>query len=278
MAIRKRAYLNWQYSSSPNTFHTTELQTIGHLGRIFEDSYYRGQLFQLVDGGVVAGDALYYKSYNSLTVTPTIGNSSLGEIAGFATTTASANEYIMVAKGGTFDLKANGVFARGTPVWPDTGNNRVIPGGVFSGSLSAAADTAGAILALENPCSTAAIITALIINRTTASTGAGTADFGTAANGTTLNDGLIDGLNLNATAANGENNFANGGTNGKPARYWPAGHFLTGSTASGAVAGLVGTYSGTFRIVGHHQVPLVGIAQAAISGGKVSTLIDLPYA
>jgi hypothetical protein len=274
---------NAQYGDSPQTFviDASAFNSPNDLGNIFETSTYGIQLHKLVDGGGVAGDVVYYKSYaSSHEVTPTIGNSATGEIAGVLTATVLVNQICAVQKHGLLDVKANGVFARGTPVWPDSGSNRVIPAGVFSGSLGAAADTAGAIISMANPCTGAWLVTSLIVNRTTASTGAGTGDFGIAAGATTLNDGLIDGLDLNAAAASGQNNFANAGPNGKAAQYGAAGTFLTGSTASGNVAGLVGTYSGTFHPVGvtNARLRVIGIAQAAISSGKVSTFLDLPYA
>lgn len=221
------------------------------LGYIHEKGAKRWQCFKVVDATASSHDVLYVKNYASYEATPTIANSSNGEVAGVLESAASAaNVYKWLRQGGPCAVKANGVFLRGVEVWADTGNNRVIPGGVFSGSLSAAADTAGAIMSVTNPATGAWRVTSLIINRTTASSGAGTADFGIAANATTLNDGLIDGLNLNAAAASGENNFANAGTNGKASQYGAAGTVLTGSTASGNVAGLVGTYSGTFELVG----------------------------
>lgn len=221
------------------------------IGYVFEKGPKRWQMFKVVDATASAADVLYVKNYASYEATPTIGNSSSGEVAGIPeSNVGAANTYKWLRQGGPCKVKANGSFLRGMPVWADTGNNRCIPGGVFSGSLSAAADTAGAILAVANPSTGAWRVTSLVINRTTASSGAGTADFGIAANATTLNDGLIDGLNLNAAAANNENNFANAGTNGKASQLGAAGTVLTGSTASGNVAGLVGTYSGTFQLVG----------------------------
>jgi hypothetical protein len=266
----------------PSELHLTEanFNFPGNKGSIYEDALYGAQIHKLVDASAVTGDVVYYKSYaGSFEVTPTIGNSSSGEVAGVITASVAADEICYVQKKGLRDTKANGVFARGTPIWGDSGNNRVIPGGVFSGSL-AATNTAGDLLGVANPCTGAWLVTSLIINRTTASSGAGTGDFGIAANATTLNDGLIDGLNLNATAASGENNFANAGTNGKASQYGAAGTVLTGSTASGSAAGLVGTYSGTFVPVGatNARLRVLGIAQGTISSGKVSVLWDVPYA
>lgn len=277
-----RSYPDLGNYASEETFAATSLSTTGSTGALGDTRISRGnryQLMQLVDATATIGDVVYIKSASGFTCTPTIGNSSAGEVAGIICATGVVSSYYWIKQGGTHSVKANGVFADGMPVWPDSGNNRVIPAGVFNGALSAAADTAGAILAVTNPCTGAWRVTSLVINRTTASSGAGTADFGIAANATTLNDGLIDGLNLNATAANNENNFANGGTNGKASQLGAAATVLTGSTASGNVAGLVGTYSGTFEPVGSSlivRLRIIGIAQGTISAGKVSVYLDIP--
>ncbi len=103
-----------------------------------------------------------------------------------------------------------------------------------------ALDAAGGILAWKNPEPGAIIVTRLIVDATTKATGACTADFGVAANGTTSNDSLIDGLDV-GTAAVLADNLGNGGTNGKARQKVAAGSYVTGSVASGASAGLVGS-------------------------------------
>lgn len=280
--------IDLQYFNDPWTFTvpTTDFNRPGSRGILYETTsssgVYGAQLHKLVDAGGVAGDVVYYKSHlSSYEVTPTIGNSSTGEVAGFLTTTVAADAICFVQKKGVVvgGAKANGIFADGMPVWADSGSNRVVPAGVFNGSLSAAADTAGAILAYTNPLTSAWRVTSLFITTTVVATGAHTADFGIAANATTLNDGLIDGLNLNAALLTNANNFANGGTNGKGSQVGAAGTVLTGSTASGNVAGMVGTYSGTFEPVGAliARPKIIGYALGTISGGKVAMLADLPY-
>lgn len=269
-----------QYFNTPQEAHwsATDINLPGKVSTIYETRLYGAQLHKLVDSGAVAGDVVYYKSYDgSFEVTKTIGNASAYEVAGVITTTVAENEFCYVQKKGLVDTKANGVFATGMPVWADSGNNRIIPGGVISGSLGAAADTGGAIISVANPCTGAWVVTGLFITTTTVATGACTADFGIAANGTTLNDGLIDGLDLNGALLTNANNFANAGTNGKAAQIGAAGTFLTGSRASGAVAGLVGSYTATFRPLGFNNLKTLGVAQGTISGGKVSTWLDLPY-
>lgn len=101
----------------------------------------------------------------------------------------------------------------------------------------AAVDTAGGVFAWAPGF--ACVVGPLIIDRTTASTGACTIDAGIAANVTTLSDTLIDGLNANATAA-AASSIDNKGTNGAAFRKCGASEAVTGSVASGASAGIVG--------------------------------------
>lgn len=110
--------------------------------------------------------------------------------------------------------------------------------GALKVALSAAADTAGAVLAVENTSGEDRIITNLILNVTTGATGACTLDAGVAADGTTLNDTLIDGVDIAEIGC--FDMVKNAGTNGAGARTWADGTFITVSTASGAVAGTVG--------------------------------------
>lgn len=259
---------------------TTQFNEIGSVGVVHEDSTIGAQLHKLVDAGGVAGDVVYYKGFTgSFEVTPTIANSSSGEVAGCIGATVAANEICYVLKKGIFNTKANGVFADGTPIWADSGNNRVIPAGVFSGVLTAVtATTVGGIFQVANPCTGAALVTSLVINRTTKSTGAGTMDAGTAADATTGSDNLMDGIDMAAAEVLYENNFQNAGTNGKSSVKWLVGGYING-TASATMAGLVGTYSGTFVPLGltNSRLRVIGIALGTISGGKVSMLWDLPY-
>lgn len=99
-------------------------------------------------------------------------------------------------------------------------------------------DTAGGVLSVLNPFSRQLLITRLVVNLTTASTGAGTADFGVAATSIS-NDTLIDGLDMNA-AVGIFDNIKNKGSNGLSSVYWGATGYVTGSMASGAMAGLAG--------------------------------------
>ncbi|MDX1976469.1 MAG: hypothetical protein SFT94_02240 [Pseudanabaenaceae cyanobacterium bins.68] len=100
-----------------------------------------------------------------------------------------------------------------------------------------AVDTAGGLF--SHSFGVAVIVSRVILNVTTQSTAACTVDIGVAANGTTLNDGLIDGLSVAATGT--FDNLLNAGTNGRSRQAVGSTQFVTGSVASGASAGLVGT-------------------------------------
>jgi len=106
----------------------------------------------------------------------------------------------------------------------------------------AAVDTAGGVFSFQNPHAEPILVTKLILDVTTESTGACTLDCGPAANATTLNDTLIDAANV-ATAGVFDN-IDDQGTNGlatvKVAENGGAADFVTGSVASGASAGIVG--------------------------------------
>ena len=107
----------------------------------------------------------------------------------------------------------------------------------------AAADTAGGILSWQNPESSAVVVVRIAVDLTTKATAACTADFGTAADGTTSSDNLLDGVDLNA-ATGVFDNVDDHGTNGKSRQRLDAKggttDFITGSKATGAAAGLVG--------------------------------------
>ena len=108
----------------------------------------------------------------------------------------------------------------------------------------AAADTGGGILSWQNPEASAIVVTRLIIDLTTKATAACTADFGTAANGTTSSDNLIDGVDLNA-ATGVFDNISDKGSSGKEKQRLDATggstDYITGSKATGAAAGLAGS-------------------------------------
>jgi len=109
----------------------------------------------------------------------------------------------------------------------------------ITGSL-VASDAAAGVLSEENTYGTDLIITRALIFVTTASTGACTIDVGQKVTEISGDD-LLDGLSV--AAATIADNIADKGTNGSSRRKWGAGEFVTGSMASGATAGLVGTYA-----------------------------------
>lgn len=102
----------------------------------------------------------------------------------------------------------------------------------------AAADTAGGVFAWANPYGGNIIVTAVVVNVTTQSSGACTLDVGVAADGTTLNDTIIDGVSVATTGAKDSQKDA--GTNGAGAAQVTSTQYVTGSVASGASSGLVG--------------------------------------
>ena len=102
----------------------------------------------------------------------------------------------------------------------------------------AAVDDAGGVFAWSPGA--AALIKDVYIDLTTKATGACTIDVGIANNGTTLSNTLIDGLDINA-ATGLFNSHQNGGANGLPYRRCGATQYVTGSVASGASAGIVGS-------------------------------------
>jgi len=106
-------------------------------------------------------------------------------------------------------------------------------------ALSDSADTAGAVLSLLNPEGVDVIITSLTLDVTTVATGACTLDAGVGSGATTKYDNLIDGVDVNAAVITADN-VKNAGSNGTSHIRWESDGYLTVSTATGAVAGLVG--------------------------------------
>lgn len=105
-------------------------------------------------------------------------------------------------------------------------------------ALSGAAVHAG-VVAWQNPESVAIIITRVLLDRTTKSTGASTMDIGTTAtSATTASDNLIDGVTSSATEGV-EDNLNDAGTNGKSKQKLASGKWVTFKEASGDTTGLV---------------------------------------
>lgn len=103
----------------------------------------------------------------------------------------------------------------------------------------ATVDTPGGLFSYANDNPQSILVTRVILDIQTPSSGAATADVGRAATATTLSDNLIDGLDINA-AAGVFDNLSSPGANGRELQKILTGEFVTGSIASGASAGLVG--------------------------------------
>jgi len=131
----------------------------------------------------------------------------------------------------------------------DADGNKVTRTKTVKVALGSAADTGGAVLAWANPEATDIHIDRIRIKTTVKSTGASTVDFGTTAvNATTSSDNLLDGVDL-GTAVGVFDNTRNAGTNGKGGQSLAAGKWITGSRATGAVAGLVGYAYITYTVL-----------------------------
>lgn len=106
-----------------------------------------------------------------------------------------------------------------------------------------AADAAGGIVAWQNPESSAVVVVRVVVDVTTKSTAACTADFGAVNDGVTSADNFIDGLDV-GTATVAADNIDDKGANGKSKQRLDAKggtkDFITGSKATGAAAGLKG--------------------------------------
>ena len=102
----------------------------------------------------------------------------------------------------------------------------------------ATAVATGVYKATANPFGQDLLILSATIRVTTASTGASTVDIGVAANATTTNDGLLDGLSLATLGL--YTNAEDAGTNGEQTMVWGSSQFLNVAEASGDVAGVVG--------------------------------------
>jgi len=99
----------------------------------------------------------------------------------------------------------------------------------------AVVDTAGGVAAFENPLDVAILITRLVLEWTTQSTGACTLSAGVAADATTLNAGLVSGQSVASAAGTVSSTVPK-----RCAANGVSGSFVTVSVASGASAGLVG--------------------------------------
>ena len=110
--------------------------------------------------------------------------------------------------------------------------------GSYKVALTAATDTTvGGVLKLQNPEGADLILTRLVLDVTTASTGGATVDAGIDDDGDETSDNVIDGMDVNA-AAGVFDNITDAGTNGGCAK-WNEDEYLV-ITASATTAGMVG--------------------------------------
>ena len=112
----------------------------------------------------------------------------------------------------------------------------------------AAVDTGGGVFSWKNPEASDILVEHVALVVTTQTTGACTLDVGTTAvSATTSSDTLIDGIDV-ATAGTYTNDES-AGANGKPFKRLAVGKWVTGSVASGASAGIKGTYEIYYRVL-----------------------------
>ncbi len=152
--------------------------------------------------------------------------------AGSVHSSATDGTTVGVTSAGTVEVKNSGISAA---------KMAMAAGRWFVGTL-AASDAAAGILSDENTDSSNQwVVVRLLVAVETASSGACTANFGTASSAAT-SDNLLDGVNMAATGFYDTSRESNHGTNGNMAAKMPASGFLTGSRASGATSGMAGWY------------------------------------
>ncbi|MBV9521602.1 MAG: hypothetical protein JO010_02340 [Alphaproteobacteria bacterium] len=111
----------------------------------------------------------------------------------------------------------------------------------------AANDSAGGIFSWVNPEPVAIVVTSVYVDATTPSSGACAISIGTTAvSGATVSANLIDTLSL-ATAGTFDT-ITDKGTNGRSRQRLAVGAWVTGSTVSGASAGLAGNVYITYLV------------------------------
>lgn len=106
-------------------------------------------------------------------------------------------------------------------------------------AVAGTADHNGVFASLLNPLGETLVILNAVLYVSTASTGACTVDIGVAADATTSNDTLIDGLSTAATGSFG--GAVSGGTNGVNVKTWGATSYVNCADASGDPTGLIGS-------------------------------------
>ncbi len=164
--------------------------------------------------------------------------------------TVTAGHEVMVSSGKAIDATVGGGIAVGfaETAGSATINARIIlypPNAKSYGTEKIAkksntgAAIHGGVQAWQNPESVSILITKIVHDITTKSTGAATLDTGTTAtSATTASDTLIDGLDISVTE-NQWDNTVNGGTNGKGAQKLASAKWVTFKEATGDTTGAV---------------------------------------
>ena len=136
----------------------------------------------------------------------------------------------VIGSGGTLTIADGATFAL-------NGADRLVK--VKKQALVAAA-TSGGVLSWVNPTASTIIVERLILDVTTVATGSATVDCGIGSAATTIDDTLIDGLDVNA-AVGAFDNISSAGSNGKAVKRLASGEYVTCTQKSGDVTGLVGS-------------------------------------
>lgn len=144
---------------------------------------------------------------------------------------------IDLADSGALQIKAQGTNAA-SGVQRDQMSK--FAGFVIQGNLTAS-DAAAGIFSEENTYGTDLLVLRIVIFVATASTGACTIDVGEGNSDSSSYDNIIDGLDVASTGAS--DNLGDPGSNGHSVRAWRSGEYVNASMATGATAGLVGTYA-----------------------------------
>lgn len=165
-------------------------------------------------------------------VSPGVGNKALKSTAvdGTSLNVDGESGYLEIKDAGT--SKSNGV---------QRDQMSKFAGFVIQGNLTAS-DAAAGIFSVENTYGTDLVVLRIVILVTTAATGSCTIDVGEGSDGSTSYDNIIDGLDV-GSGAGAADNLGDPGTNGHTVRAWRSGEYVNASMATGATAGLVGTYA-----------------------------------
>ena len=140
-----------------------------------------------------------------------------------------SGQYIDIESGGTLSFQ-------GTTLLQGASFNRI--GKTVAIAITGGTDTGGGLFAWQNPEGAQIHINEVLLYVTTQSTGSCSVEIGTTAtNATTASNNLIDTLSVATTGL--YDNYTDKGSNGKTRQTLASGKWVTGSTVSGASAGLV---------------------------------------